>query len=252
VFLLSGALTYLFQKLTGGSCYIKLWSIIAGNLLYWVISWPLMKKAIGFFYDRKYFVLKTAGLCITLVTLNQFLITELVDAVFILGFDFEYLQRWCTMIFENNILANGIICAGMTGYFVAIETKKRKVPPQKAETISQDPVVSPKTYLSVIPVKNGSTLIQVPADSVCWIGASNNTITLYTEDKKYVLYRSLTSIHEELDPSYFVRIHRSIVVNKKCVSKITTQSNGDAIVQLHNGTTLRMSRHYRAKASILS
>ena len=54
-------------------------------------------------------------------------------------------------------------------------------------------------------------------------------------------------LEQKLDPTGFVRIHRTTIVNVQRVRDIRPASHGDHIVVLHDGTQLQMSRAYRER-----
>jgi two-component system, LytTR family, response regulator len=52
----------------------------------------------------------------------------------------------------------------------------------------------------------------------------------------------MNNLELRLHPAHFRRIHRSAIVNLRAVQAIETQTHGDGIVILHNGTRLKLSR----------
>jgi two-component system LytT family response regulator len=53
-------------------------------------------------------------------------------------------------------------------------------------------------------------------------------------------------LEAQLDPAEFVRIHRSIIVNRAAVAQIRPIAAGDHAVILRDGQRLRLSRTYRS------
>ena len=49
-----------------------------------------------------------------------------------------------------------------------------------------------------------------------------------------------------IDPARFPRIHRSALVNLRCIKEVEPAFHGDATVLLRDGTRLTLSRTYRA------
>ena len=64
-------------------------------------------------------------------------------------------------------------------------------------------------------------------------------------DAKFLHRESLVALEKKLDPSVFVRIHRSFIVNLDRVKKILPTPYGDHIVVLDKGTKLKLSRAKR-------
>ena len=48
-----------------------------------------------------------------------------------------------------------------------------------------------------------------------------------------------------LDPSIFLRVHRSAAVNLRAVRELRVESHGEAVAILENQTEVRVSRHRR-------
>ena len=55
------------------------------------------------------------------------------------------------------------------------------------------------------------------------------------------------AIEQVLDPRQFVRIHRRVVVNMDRVRDLTPLPGGDGMLLLGDGSSLRLSRTYRAR-----
>jgi two-component system LytT family response regulator len=53
-------------------------------------------------------------------------------------------------------------------------------------------------------------------------------------------------LETQLDPAEFVRIHRSIIVNRPAIAEVRPIAGGDHTVLLRGGQRLRLSRTYRS------
>jgi len=85
-------------------------------------------------------------------------------------------------------------------------------------------------------------LIQV--SSIEWVEASGNYANLHIKDSVYPMRITMDKL-ENLLPSNFIRIHRSIIVDIGQVSEVLPQDTGDFQVTLTSGKTLPLSRRYR-------
>ena len=56
---------------------------------------------------------------------------------------------------------------------------------------------------------------------------------------------TISQLEEQLDPRSFARIHRTTIVNLDRVEEIRPLPQGDFIVRMTEGTTLRLSRSFR-------
>lgn len=101
-------------------------------------------------------------------------------------------------------------------------------------------------FMTRVPVATGGRLVPLPVTAVDWIEAAENYVTLHCGDETF-LYRSpLSDLAAQLDPTRFLRIHRSVVVQIDRVRALTPSPSGDFVVELTTGTRLRLSRTYRA------
>ncbi len=106
---------------------------------------------------------------------------------------------------------------------------------------------TPRPFLERIVVKTGTKSIYVPAVEIERIEADGNYVRLFAEAKNYLVRSTMTKMEKALDPSRFVRIHRSMIVNVERVRDVAPQFGHDFIVRLATGVRVRMSRMYRAE-----
>src|SRR5690606_25157041 len=92
--------------------------------------------------------------------------------------------------------------------------------------------------------KLGSEFL-VAARDIEWLEAAENYVNLHVRGHVYPL-RSMTAIQERLDPSRFVRVHRSYIVNLDFLAQIEPLDTGDARLLMNDGTRIPCSRRYRS------
>lgn len=96
-----------------------------------------------------------------------------------------------------------------------------------------------------ITVKNGTRRIKVDVSSILLIKADKPYTMVYTADQKLLHDESLKKLESVLDAETFCRVHRSVIINKNHVTELISRKNGDYDGILSNGTSVRLSRHYR-------
>lgn len=96
-------------------------------------------------------------------------------------------------------------------------------------------------------VREGRRTRFVPLSDVDWFEADGNYIKVRTGEAAYRTRGTITAIEAALDPRQFVRIHRRIVVNMDRVREMSPLPGGDGLLVLGDGSTLRLSRTYRAR-----
>lgn len=84
----------------------------------------------------------------------------------------------------------------------------------------------------------------VTVDDVDWIGGADNYVELHAGGETHLVRGTLREVEARL-PERFVRIHRSAIVNLDRVRELHGWSHGDFLIELRDGTELRLSRRYR-------
>lgn len=100
-------------------------------------------------------------------------------------------------------------------------------------------------YLDRVLLKERGRSHLLPVEKIRWIEAAGVYIKLHTRQGSYLQRELLGKIEARLDPSRFVRIHRSHLVNLDAVVEILQDSHGDYTLVLDEGSQLKLSRTYR-------
>ncbi len=87
----------------------------------------------------------------------------------------------------------------------------------------------------------GRTLILRPAD-IQWISAEGDYVEINSTGRKFLLRDRISRLEREFAPGEFVRIHRSLLVNRLNVKELEPRPFGECIVILDSGVRLPMSR----------
>ena len=85
----------------------------------------------------------------------------------------------------------------------------------------------------------------VEAVDIEWLQASGNYVNLHVAGRVYPLRATLAGVEAMLDPARFARIHRSYMVNLRCIASIEPLDTGDARIHLRDGAELPCSRSHR-------
>lgn len=96
-------------------------------------------------------------------------------------------------------------------------------------------------------VKSAGTTQFVKAADIDWIEAVGVYVNLYIGGKA-TLYRSpIHLLADKLDPTHFVRIHRSAIVNLESILHLEPISHGEFEVVLKHGGRTKVSRTFRSQ-----
>jgi two-component system LytT family response regulator len=100
----------------------------------------------------------------------------------------------------------------------------------------------PAQYLDRIPVRDGTRVFIIPISKLDYAEAQDDYIALCSENKKHLKQQTISSLESGLDPSRFLRIHRSYIVNLERVARIEPYGKDSHVAVLHSGTQLPVSR----------
>jgi two-component system, LytTR family, response regulator len=100
----------------------------------------------------------------------------------------------------------------------------------------------PAQHLDRIPVRDGTKVFIIPIAKLDYAEAQDDYIAFCSEGKKHLKQQTISSLESALDPSRFLRIHRSYIVNLERVARIEPYGKDSHVAVLHNGTQLPVSR----------
>lgn len=106
-----------------------------------------------------------------------------------------------------------------------------------------------KRFPDQISIKDGGEVTVLKTKHISWVDAAGDYMCVHTtDDKTHIMRKTMKELESELNPEWFVRIHRSVIVNKSLVEKLVTMSNGEYHLVLQSGKELKVSRSYKERA----
>lgn len=124
-------------------------------------------------------------------------------------------------------------------FYLAIPYIFQLINKSKEEAYEETPEASRK-----IVVREGVKRVLLDLESIVYIESNKPYSIVHTKDKKYLCDDNLKKFEEKLNVD-FLRVHRSIIVNKQNITDLTSRKNGDYDARLTNDQLIRMSRHFR-------
>ena len=108
----------------------------------------------------------------------------------------------------------------------------------------------PSQFLDRIPVRDGTSVFIIPVAKLDYAEAQDDYVALVSAGKKHLKQQTISSLETALDPSRFLRIHRSYIVNLERVLKIEPYGKDTHVAVLSGGVQLPVSRagHARLRA----
>lgn len=96
-------------------------------------------------------------------------------------------------------------------------------------------------------IKAPGRMYFIRQDEIDWIEAADNYVNLHSGAETHLIRETMNALEQRLDPTRFLRIHRSTIVNADRIKELRPWFHGEYIVLLRNGTELTLSRTYRER-----
>ena len=100
-------------------------------------------------------------------------------------------------------------------------------------------------------IRDGSQVHVLPVDRIDYVEAQDDYVSFKSEGKQYLKDQTLAAVETTLDPSRFVRVHRSFVLNVERIAKVELYAKDSRMAILRDGTRLPVSRAGYARLSQL-
>lgn len=96
--------------------------------------------------------------------------------------------------------------------------------------------------LQRIAFREGGTIDVVPVQRIDYLEAQDDYVHVYSRGRKYVKQQPLGELEALLDPTRFLRIHRSYIVNLESLARIEPYAKDSRVAVLKDGTRVPVSR----------
>jgi two-component system LytT family response regulator len=116
--------------------------------------------------------------------------------------------------------------------------KKKSLP---VEALAEAAGMKPATLERVL-IKDGSKVHVIPADKIDYIEAQDDYVAIKVEGKSHLKQQRMAELEKLLDPTKFVRVHRSYIVNLERIGRIELYAKDSRVAILKDGTKLLISR----------
>lgn len=126
---------------------------------------------------------------------------------------------------------------------IAVERLFQNTEKNKAETLTNSLLMESSNYPSKILVQSQNKLVTVAVEDVIRIEAFGDYSKLITDDKTYLSNYGITTLEEKLNPSIFIRVHRSSIINLNRVKELNKYTKSYDVT-MQNGDVVRVSRGY--------
>jgi two-component system, LytTR family, response regulator len=125
----------------------------------------------------------------------------------------------------------------------AVERARERIRLERLDRqVAPTPPVVPGGPLAL---KTDGRVHLIDPESIDWVEADDDHVVVHCGERPWRSRETLRHVASRLDPSRFVRIHRSTIVRLGAVRELQPWFHGDYVVILHSGAKLRLSRGFR-------
>jgi two-component system LytT family response regulator len=98
-------------------------------------------------------------------------------------------------------------------------------------------------------IRDGANVHVIPVSKIDYAEAQDDYVCFRSDGKRYLKQQTLADVEAVLDPSQFVRIHRSYILNVERLAKLELYAKDSHAAILRDGTRLPVSRSGYARLS---
>lgn len=110
---------------------------------------------------------------------------------------------------------------------------------------------SGKRYLKKISCKQKGKIRFIPVDDILWIESEGSFCKLHLDRGFELTNLSVKNLEQLLDPTTHLRVHKSHMVNVDAIESIEPYFHGEYMINLANGTSLKLSRSYKDRLELI-
>lgn len=92
--------------------------------------------------------------------------------------------------------------------------------------------------------RNVGGYLRIAAEEIDSVSAEGDYVKIRAGSREYLMRETLTGLHARLDPTQFVRIHRSTLVRLGALAEFKRGASGSLEAQLRDGTRFPVGRIY--------
>lgn len=96
-------------------------------------------------------------------------------------------------------------------------------------------------------IKSGARMLFLQPEKIEWVEAEKDYVRLHVGKENHLVRETMNSFEKKLESRYFVRVHRSTIVNLDFVKEMKPLPSGEYDIMMRDGTPLRLSRGYRTR-----
>jgi two-component system, LytTR family, response regulator len=129
----------------------------------------------------------------------------------------------------------------------ALEAARARAPHRPEPALLAQAARPAGEFATRIVFRDASRIHVIPVDRLDYAEAQDDYVALRSEGKTYLKMQTLGSLEASLDPSVFVRVHRSHLVRLDRIRAIDLYAKNSRVATLLDGTQVPVSREGHAR-----
>lgn len=114
-----------------------------------------------------------------------------------------------------------------------------------------EPQAASSRWIEEFWVPHRSEMVRVSAADIERIDAERDYMRLDVGGRSYLIHQTISELERRLDPQRFIRLHRSTIVRRDRIVKLTHDGLGVWHAELADGNRVRIGRTYQAAAKAI-
>ena len=108
-----------------------------------------------------------------------------------------------------------------------------------------------KNELAKLAIRDAGKTTWVRQEDIEWIDAAGDYMCVHALGETHIMRKTMKELERELTADFLQRIHRSTIVNIKCVKQMQSHINGEYFLTLDSDNIVKLSRTYKEKLKYL-
>jgi len=101
-----------------------------------------------------------------------------------------------------------------------------------------------RSYPSRILVQHAHKIVAITPEDILWVEAFGDYSKIHTQKGIFLSNMGIGNLGEKLDPTLFIRVHRSAIVGIQAIQMVEKDGAGSFVISLQNQEKVRVSRSY--------
>lgn len=112
---------------------------------------------------------------------------------------------------------------------------------ESLKPVLEEEVKQPEERNRIV-VKVGSAIKILPVSEISYIEAYDDYVKIHTKDGFHLKKKTMNFYEKALDPSQFIRVHRSYILSLSQLTKIEMKEKDSHVAKMRDGTLVPMSK----------